>query len=83
MPPSQSERPMPVFVIKAKDHLSIETVRAYRDLCVQHGLDAMAASVTEAMEEIAQWRIANPHLCKWPDHEHVPAGEPGSGSEHG
>jgi hypothetical protein len=79
--PAQST-PMPVFVIKARDNLSVEAVRDYYDLCVRNGLTAQAAQVRLALHEIAEWRVANPHLCKWPDHDHVSAGEPGSGSEH-
>ena len=71
---------MPVFTIKARDDLAIQAVRGYRDLCIYYGLDEQAKQVELALEEIIRWRYDHPRECKWPDHDHVPAGDPGSGS---
>jgi hypothetical protein len=73
--------PMPVFAIKAKDNLAASAVAAYIYLLLEEGLMAQAAEAVAALEEIREWRHGNPDQCKWPDHEHVPAGQPGSGSE--
>ena len=76
-----SDDPMPVFVIKAKDNLSPHAVGQYvRSLCDQD-LFEQARHAIAALEEINAWRERHPDLCKWPDHKHVPAGQPGSGSE--
>ena len=64
--------PMPVFTIKAKDELAHEAVRAYRRLCVEHGLTDQAREVGKAMQEMRLWRERNPDLLQLPDHAHVP-----------
>lgn len=43
---------MPVFTIKAKDRLAIVAVAAYRDLCLDKGLDEQAKQVSLAIEEM-------------------------------
>ena len=73
--------PMPVFIIKAKDNLAPGVIAQYVRACVDQGLHNQARSVIDSLEEVNAWRERNPGLCKWPDHAHVPAGEPGSGSE--
>jgi len=72
---------MPVFVIKARDHLSVGTVETYRKLCDDLGLREQSKQVSRALAEILEWRSAHPDECKYPDHDHRPAGSPGSGSE--
>lgn len=66
------ESPMPVFVIKGKDRLSVATIEAYRDLCNEHGLHDQAAQVDRAIGEFRTWQEANPDHVKDPDHPHVP-----------
>ncbi len=72
---------MPVFVIKARDHLAPAAIEEYRRLCVSNGLAEQAEQVALAFREVVEWRTAHPDECKWPDHDHASAGEPGSGSE--
>lgn len=72
---------MPVFAIKARDNLAVDAVRYYRELCYQYGLREQGDQVDLALREIQTWRVNHPDECKWPDHAHVRAGEPGSGSE--
>ena len=67
--------PMPVFTIKAKDKLALDTIARYRDLCLRAGLLAQAAEVEEAYEEFMVWQASNPERVKLPDHKHVPAGD--------
>ena len=64
---------MPVFVLKAKDRLSLDAVEQYRRLCEMAGLLEQAAEVAKAWREIRDWQDANPGLLQWPDHPHVPA----------
>jgi hypothetical protein len=66
--------PMPVFTIKAKDTLAIETIVAYRDFCLEQDLTEQAAQVELALDEIEAWQRANPDQVKLPDHTHVPVG---------
>lgn len=63
---------MPVFVIKAKDVLSLAILEAYIDLCVSLKLHYQAQQVRSAYNEVARWREANPELVKAPHHPHVP-----------
>jgi hypothetical protein len=65
---------MPVFVIKAKDALAVEAVRAYRDLCRKYDLVRQADEVAKALEEIIEWQDRHEDLMQLPDHKHVPAG---------
>jgi len=78
----QSEDPMPVFVIKAKDNLAVAAVEAYRALCVRHDLLEQAHHVEDARDEIVEWRLAHPDQCKWPDHAHVPAARSPQSEDH-
>ena len=43
--------PMPVFAIKAKDDLALDTVRHYAELCRSAGLAAHAVEVEKAVVE--------------------------------
>jgi hypothetical protein len=63
---------MPVFVIKAKDRLALETVGYYAMLCRWAGLPEQAAEVDKARAEMRAWRAAHPDQVKDPDHLHVP-----------
>jgi hypothetical protein len=72
---------MPVFVIKAKDNLALAALDAYKRACIDMGLSRQADQVQQAADEIFMWRMRHPDECKQPDHDHVPAGQPGSGSE--
>ena len=67
---------MPVFVIKAQDKLAVRAVEAYRQLCLQLGLDEQAGQVELALDEIKEWRQANPTRVKLPDHRHVRRSQP-------
>lgn len=73
--------PMPVFVIKAKDNNAAPPIGRYIDDLRSRGMYGQAEEAQEALDEINAWRHRNPALCKWPDHKHVPAGQPGSESE--
>jgi hypothetical protein len=73
-----SAQPMPVFILKAKDNLAPKAVAHYAILCRAAGLSDQAEEVRKALAEMVAWRDEHRELCKWPDHEHVPAGEPGA-----
>lgn len=79
--PGEATDVMPVFVLKAKDNLALAAIRAYKDECVAYQLLPQAAEVVKAMREIEAWRSRNGDKLKYPDHSHVAAGHPGSGSE--
>ena len=64
---------MPVFVIKGKDRLALEAIRAYRALCEAHGLTDQAREVGKAHREMREWQRRNPAAMQLPDHPHVPA----------
>jgi len=72
---------MPVFVLKAKDNLAPRIIELYAAECVTRDLHEQARQVRKALAEFEDWRQRNPDKCKLPDHRHVPAGQPGSGSE--
>jgi hypothetical protein len=61
----------PVFVIKAQDALAFQTLRAYHDLCNEHGCVDQAKEVVKAMTEFQIWQHDFRRLTKLPDHEHV------------
>lgn len=69
----ESDDPMPVFVIKAKDALASQAVLAYRALCQEFGLREQAHEVGLAFQEMLNWRERNRELIKNPDHKHIPA----------
>jgi hypothetical protein len=71
---TSADQAMPVFTIKAKDRLAQAAIRAYHDLCRQHGLNEQAAQVWHALDEVVDWQAANPDRVTLPDHRHVPAG---------
>lgn len=71
---------MPVFAIKARDNLAPMVIARYVAACREAGLHEQADQVEIALREILDWREDHRDLCKWPDHAHIPAGEPGSGS---
>lgn len=76
-----TDDPMPVFVLKAKDNFAPRIIAEYiRQLDIQQMYD-QAQHTLAALAEVSGWRERHPELCKWPDHEHIPAGQPGSGSE--
>lgn len=64
---------MPVFVIKGKDRLALDTIRAYQALCTDHGLTEQAREVGKAYREVLDWQRWNPGALQLPDHPHVPA----------
>jgi hypothetical protein len=65
--------PMPVFVLRGRDGMTIKTLECYREYCADEGLDDQADQVHEAINEITEWQQRNPGLVKLPDHAHVPA----------
>lgn len=72
--------PMPVFVLKAKDHLTPDVVQAYADLARRYGqhqdLGRMVTQANRAelaLTEIHGWRNRHEDECAFPDHPHVPA----------
>lgn len=67
---------MPTFVIKAKDLLAPEAVKAYWELCVKYHLHDQAEQVLLALDEIILWQQDNKDAVKLPDHAHVPAAAP-------
>jgi hypothetical protein len=72
--------PMPIFVIKAKDRLALDAVRAYRALCEEHGLNWQAREVGKAHREMREWQDQHRDRMQMPDHRHVPApGRPTDG----
>lgn len=64
--------PMPVFTIKAKDRLALDTIRVYRALCEERGLTVQASEVGKALREIRLWQERNPERLQLPDHRHIP-----------
>ncbi len=73
--PEQSDSdPMPVFILKAKDNLALNTVWSYRQQCLSAGLTEQADEVRKAYREIIEWRKRHPEVCQMPDHAHLPAG---------
>jgi len=66
-------RPMPVFVIKAKDNLALPVMRDYWRRCLDSGLREQANEVQKAIAEVLDWRQAHRDQCQDPDHKHVPA----------
>lgn len=70
-----SDDPEPIFVLKAKDNLTLETIRRYRERCEAHGLTDQVRQVNLATDEIYLWRKRNIAKCKMPEHEHVPAAQ--------
>jgi hypothetical protein len=81
-PASEPASVMPVFAIKAKDNFATTAICAYYAACICHGFTEQANQVEMALREIMDWREANRGKCKFPDHNHAPAGSEGSGSEH-
>lgn len=71
---------MPVFVLKAKDRLAADVIEEYARRCVDRGLNRQARHVRLAVDEMRAWQVRHPEAMKLPDHDHVPAGRPGSGS---
>lgn len=65
--------PMPVFVIKGKDKLALDAIRAYRALCEERGLREQAREVGKALREMRLWQQRNDAAMQLPDHPHVPA----------
>lgn len=63
---------MPVFIIKAKDKLSLRALAAYHLLCVEMELTNQAVEVFKAMIEMHEWQKDNADLMQMPDHKHVP-----------
>lgn len=58
----------PVFVLRAKDRLAIETLVAYRQAVVAtQGDTAHAVVVETVIANFQEWRRANPDLVKDPD----------------
>lgn len=70
--------PMPVFVLHGKDRLAIETIKFYRNLCIVNGLYDQMREVEKALDEMYEWVERNPDQMKFPDHEHIGAGDPRS-----
>ena len=66
---------MPVFVIKAKDKLSLRTLAAYHLLCIEVGLDQQAEEVVKAMQEMSKWQKSHQYLMQMPNHKHVNVSE--------
>jgi hypothetical protein len=69
----RSDDPMPVFVIKAKDKLAVQTILCYLDYCDDEDLDDQAREVRKAIAEFEAWQRRHPDAMKLPDHPHVPA----------
>lgn len=65
---------MPIFVVKGQDVLAVETIEAYRDLCVKYSLTAQADQVDLAIAEMVAWQGENQDRVRLPEHRHVPAG---------
>ena len=63
---------MPIFVIKAKDALSVPALKHYKEKCEDHGLTEQARQVDYAIYEFRQWQDENIDDTKLPDHRHVP-----------
>lgn len=64
--------PMPVFTIKAKDRLALDTIHHCYWLCEKAGLTEQAAEVRKAIDEMVGWRVRNHDAVQMPDHLHVP-----------
>lgn len=64
--------PMPVFVLKGKDRLALDTIHHYKWLCREAGLLDQADEVEKAVDEMVAWRVRNFDRVQFPDHPHVP-----------
>lgn len=71
--PEESDDPMPVFVLKAKDRLAVDTIEQYARYCYEEGLHHQRDQVSRALAEIVAWRSRHRDRVKLPDHDHVPA----------
>jgi hypothetical protein len=59
---------IPVFVIIAKDAISIEALRAYRDICVSEGCPVEhIAGIQSRIKEFEDWQANNMELVSQPD----------------
>lgn len=64
----------PIFILRAKDNLAVQTLEKYYDLCRaaarENGkIDDLShlGPVAQRIEEFEAWRKANPSECKDPD----------------
>lgn len=58
----------PVFVIRAKDEVSVQTLNQYADNATRNGSPSEHhASVRRRAAEFQEWQDANPDLVKTPD----------------
>jgi hypothetical protein len=61
-------RGIPIFVLTAKDMISVSTIDKYRDLCKAEecGQDHIS-EIGQRIDEFRAWQKANPDLVKLPD----------------
>ena len=61
-------RGIPIFVLTAKDMISVSTIQHYRTLCKTEecGIDHIK-EVSERIDEFRNWQVKNPAQVKLPD----------------
>ena len=57
----------PWFALRAKDRFSVLAIEEYARICEAYNLTAHAAGVRQAIEQMEEWREANPDKIKIPD----------------
>lgn len=55
----------PVFVLRAKDQLSVSAVAVYLELCLATG-SANAEAVSRQLDTMREWQKRYPHLVRLP-----------------
>lgn len=61
-------RGIPIFVLTAKDFISVSAIDAYRNLCKAEECDqAHIAEIGTRIDEFREWQKANPDKVKLPD----------------
>jgi hypothetical protein len=61
-------RGIPIFVMTAKDFISVSTIQHYRTLCKAEecGIDHLK-EISERIDEFRAWQVAHPGQVKLPD----------------
>ncbi len=57
----------PWFALRAKDAMAVEAVLHYADVCEKAGLKDHAEGVRRSIQQMEEWRKANPQHVKMPD----------------
>ncbi len=62
------DRGIPIFVITAKDKVSVEAIRSYQKLCENSGCHKVfTESITDKIRDFEDWQRIHPGEVKLPD----------------